>query len=965
MKRYHLTIRILTLLTLFLPMLLSAQAQEIHIPEPVPPPAAVREAFKLDPFYQQWIDVGGFPVIASEKVNPYAVKEAAYLIHQILRHRPDILQAFVQHRSRFAIVGYTETITQIPEYNDLQPAFFVDIRNRGLGTSSPYEPASGSEENLLHYPGDPYEGGSVLIHEFSHLVHLVGLKRLDPGFDDRLRGTYEAAMAKGLWKNSYAVVNEGEYWAEGVGAWFHGLHPDDAKLYGGTRKDLETYDPALAALLKEAFGDGNWRYTPVTTRLYQPHLQGFNPQNSPTFQWPPETLALNKAFTSDPKSTGNGQWVNLQPYPPSELPRLQALRHEGDPTTIFIANFGIGDVYVYRVEPDSTEISYGRLYHGHRVGSYKTHVGSLWLLKDENGKAFAAYRAESETGRILILPNADTKIEGPWLWMIAPTQYELLGSEAAASGTDYLAVASDGVVTEQDIATNGAIAGAKVGNKAWTSGKLASTGDNNITEALNTIGLTRRDYIEYHVAYGSIALDAPREQKTVMHVGSDDAVKVWLNGTLVHEHPVDRGADDYQDDFPVTLKQGKNRLLVAVYQGWGGWSGFFGFENNAVYSILPVPVVHVGTDQRPPMYWIDAEAGTFHRLVGDAAENFLPRVKNATSLVLEPKGRKMYWTEDTGGDTGAVKRANVDGSNVQLLTTLQSVPTSIAVHAANGKLYWTNSRGRIQQANLNGQHIQNLIENLKDPGNITVDTIGGKIYWTEGKKRIRRANLNGTSIQNIANDLESIGGLAVSGNKIYWTEITGANSGKLRRANLNGSDFGTLAKLQHAPCCIAVDPVGSKLYWTDADGNIRCSNLNGQNVQNVASSLASAIALVLGSVRNNPAAPVNSSLVSSDAMTLDTTCLLSNYPNPFNPETWIPYQLATGSKVRITIYDTRGTVVRVLKLGYQPMGYYTSRTRAAYWDGRNTLGEPVASGVYFYTLTAGEFTATRKMLIRK
>ena len=95
------------------------------------------------------------------------------------------------------------------------------------------------------------------------------------------------------------------------------------------------------------------------------------------------------------------------------------------------------------------------------------------------------------------------------------------------------------------------------------------------------------------------------------------------------------------------------------------------------------------------------------------------------------------------------------------------------------------------------------------------------------------------------------------------------------------------------------------------------------------------------------------------------TALLHNYPNPFNPETWIPYQLRTPAEVRITIYSPRGVLVRELSLGYQVAGQYTSRARAAYWDGRNTVGEPVASGLYFYTFTAGDFSATRRMVVLK
>ena len=97
----------------------------------------------------------------------------------------------------------------------------------------------------------------------------------------------------------------------------------------------------------------------------------------------------------------------------------------------------------------------------------------------------------------------------------------------------------------------------------------------------------------------------------------------------------------------------------------------------------------------------------------------------------------------------------------------------------------------------------------------------------------------------------------------------------------------------------------------------------------------------------------------------DRSALLQNYPNPFNPDTWIPYQLRDGSEVKICIYDVSGTLVRRLDLGYKPAGIYTSQERSAYWDGRNELGEQVSSGIYFYTIQAGKYTATGKMLMLK
>ena len=101
------------------------------------------------------------------------------------------------------------------------------------------------------------------------------------------------------------------------------------------------------------------------------------------------------------------------------------------------------------------------------------------------------------------------------------------------------------------------------------------------------------------------------------------------------------------------------------------------------------------------------------------------------------------------------------------------------------------------------------------------------------------------------------------------------------------------------------------------------------------------------------------------SLTPQKTTLLPNYPNPFNPETWIPYKLAEPADVSIIIYAADGKLTRKLELGHQPAGVYQDKSRAGYWDGKNEFGEHVASGLYFYTLTAGSFSATGKMLIRK
>ena len=102
-----------------------------------------------------------------------------------------------------------------------------------------------------------------------------------------------------------------------------------------------------------------------------------------------------------------------------------------------------------------------------------------------------------------------------------------------------------------------------------------------------------------------------------------------------------------------------------------------------------------------------------------------------------------------------------------------------------------------------------------------------------------------------------------------------------------------------------------------------------------------------------------------NAIVPERTALLQNYPNPFNPETWIPYQLASDAVVQITIYETKGALVRQLNVDHQRAGYYVDRQRAVYWDGRDEMGELVASGLYFYQLRVGDFVATRKMVILK
>ena len=127
-----------------------------------------------------------------------------------------------------------------------------------------------------------------------------------------------------------------------------------------------------------------------------------------------------------------------------------------------------------------------------------------------------------------------------------------------------------------------------------------------------------------------------------------------------------------------------------------------------------------------------------------------------TSLAVDVVNEKLYWTERTGNTTGRIRRANLDGTDVQLVKELKSVPHGIALDAAGRKLYWTASSGKIKRANLNGSGSENVVPGgLESPKGLALDVSGGKVYWTEASGRIRRANLNGSNIQNVLTGLRN------------------------------------------------------------------------------------------------------------------------------------------------------------------------------------------------------------------
>ena len=388
-----------------------------------------------------------------------------------------------------------------------------------------------------------------------------------------------------------------------------------------------------------------------------------------------------------------------------------------------------------------------------------------------------------------------------------------------------------------------------------------------------------------------------------------------------------------------------------------------GTPANLSISIAPVEVL-IPQSQRPPIYWQTASG--LQSLTGATVESFPQAVQNATGIAVDAASDKIYWIEKTGDRSGRIRSADLDGGNVRLVAELTSVPMGIAVDAANGKLYITNGWGRVQRFDVDGSNFRgNFVKGLSAPRGIAIDAAGGKLYWTEqtGERtgKIQSADLKG-NVRLVAELTSGFPmGIAVDGanGKLYITN----GWGRVQRVDVDGSNFrGDLVEGLSAPQGIAVDAAAGKVYWT-ARGKIQRANVDGSNIEDVVTGLGGPVGIAL----NVSAAP-NAVAAAPSAAAIGTpnaTALLVNYPNPFNPETWIPYQLQKAADVNIAIYDPRGVLVRQLSLGHQVAGHYVSRSRAAFWDGRNQVGEPVASGLYFYTLTAGDFTATRKMLIVK
>jgi len=251
------------------------------------------EAFfkKLDPFYKKLVVVKGLPIVSSEKVRSQALEEVAYLVKKLLAKRPDILRELVSRGAYVSVMAYNEMQTDLPECRHM--SLWWAKRARGLGGRN----VSCGEENLLSFPGDPYKGENIFIHEFAHALH-GAFTRLDKGFSEKLAGLYKKAKESGRFRG-YGMTTIGEFFAEGVQSYFSCNRQGGLELVNSegkvvcrinTRGQLKKYMLEYAKFLEKCFGGNEWVYVPVLKRLNEPHLKGYDPSKAPTFRWPKHVL---------------------------------------------------------------------------------------------------------------------------------------------------------------------------------------------------------------------------------------------------------------------------------------------------------------------------------------------------------------------------------------------------------------------------------------------------------------------------------------------------------------------------------------------------------------------------------------------------------------------------------------------------------------------------------------------------
>ena len=242
----------------------SPKASEVDFVEALGIPECVittpPDSLHLDPWYKKYVDVNGIPLCSSWRC-PDSALVAGYntLWAMTSMLSEDVMNALRKAGTRVTMMGRYEGTTDVPEHAYLAADTTLnwDLRARGLGGDLEFPLTSCAEENVLGYQIDKYHAEDILIHEFAHSIHLVGIVQVEPDINGRLEVLLQNAIDKGLWWNTYRTTDIAEYFAEGVQDWFNVNaemdHPDGKHNYVNTREELKERDPGLWQLLSEYF----------------------------------------------------------------------------------------------------------------------------------------------------------------------------------------------------------------------------------------------------------------------------------------------------------------------------------------------------------------------------------------------------------------------------------------------------------------------------------------------------------------------------------------------------------------------------------------------------------------------------------------------------------------------------------------------------------------------------------------
>ena len=238
------------------------QEETLEVPECVI--TAVPDSLGLDKFYTKYVDVNGIPLISSWRVPDSAIVAAHRTLYAMTSMlKPEIVQAMKKANARVAIMARYEGTTDLPEHHYLvnDTSLNWDLRARGLGGTIEEPLTSCAEENVLAYQIDKYHAEDILIHEFAHAIHCIGIIQVDTAFNTRLNALYQKAMKSGILENTYRSSTMEEYFAEGVQDWFNVNaevpRTDGKHNWCNTREELQEFDPELYQLISEYFPKTN------------------------------------------------------------------------------------------------------------------------------------------------------------------------------------------------------------------------------------------------------------------------------------------------------------------------------------------------------------------------------------------------------------------------------------------------------------------------------------------------------------------------------------------------------------------------------------------------------------------------------------------------------------------------------------------------------------------------------------